>query len=68
MPLLTEKQAAQVLALSIHTLQKLRRTGSPIPFVRVTKKAIRYRSEDIEAYILSQQFRSTSDYEGKNAR
>ena len=61
MTLLNEKQAASMLGLSVFTLQKARRTGGFIPFLKI-KSAIRYDKADIDRYIESQKFRTTSEY------
>lgn len=50
--LLTEAQAAQVLSLSIRTLQSWRGRGSGPQFVRAGR-AVRYRRSDIEEWVES---------------
>lgn len=62
MQLLDERQAAHLLGCSVHKLQKDRRKGSPIPFLKIGR-CVRYRKEDLEAYIISRTFISTSEYE-----
>lgn len=50
--LLTETEAAQRLGVSPITLRVWRHTGrGTIPFVRLGKRSIRYRAEDIERFI-----------------
>jgi excisionase family DNA binding protein len=61
MKLLSEKEAAYVLNCSPYTLQKNRRTGAGIPFVRIGR-SIRYREEDIENYIQNNKYVSTAQY------
>ncbi|MHC1744977.1 MAG: helix-turn-helix domain-containing protein [Syntrophobacteraceae bacterium] len=48
--LITEKQAAQILGLSIQTLRNDRATRRRIPYVKLGK-SVRYRQEDIAAVI-----------------
>ncbi len=60
--LLTEKEAAKILGFSIRTFQKWRGTGDGPQFVRVSARAIRYRREDLEAFIEARVSQSTSDY------
>jgi excisionase family DNA binding protein len=59
--LLTTQQAADVLGVSKAFLERDRWAGARIPFVRVGARAVRYRREDLEAYINRQVRRSTSD-------
>ena len=67
MRLLTEKEAAALLNCSIHKLQRDRRIGSPIPYLKIGR-SVKYRQSDIEAYLEAQRFTSTSEYTGgKNA-
>jgi hypothetical protein len=58
-PLLNERQAAELMSLSVHRLQRLRQTGGP-KFVRVGKSAIRYRVGDLETWIAGRVVSSTS--------
>ena len=60
--LFTEVEAAKVVNCSPRTLQKWRGTGKGPPFVRVTSRCIRYRAEDLEAFIESRVRTSTSDH------
>lgn len=59
--LLNERQAAHFLDCSEFKLQKDRRQGSPIPYLRIGRN-IRYRLSDLEDYLEKQTFRSTSEY------
>lgn len=63
MRLLNENEAAALLNCSIHKLQKDRRTGSDLPFLKVGR-SVRYDLSDVEAYIESRKFTSTSQYQG----
>ena len=58
-PLLNERQAAALMALSVRSLQRLRQVGGP-KFVRVGKSAIRYRVGDLETWIAARVVTSTS--------
>jgi hypothetical protein len=62
--LLNEKQAAELMCLSVRSLQRLRQTGGP-KFVRVGKSAIRYRVGDLEAWIAARVVNSTSQKQEK---
>ena len=59
-PLLTQRQAAEMLALSERTLERIRVTGSGPKFVRCGR-SIRYRLSDVEAWIASRVVGSTSE-------
>ena len=60
--LLTTKQAANFLSVSSAFLERDRWAGAKVPFVRVGSRSIRYRKEDLDAYIKSQTHLSTSGY------
>ncbi len=51
MPLLTEAEAAQRLAICPRTLRKLRKAGE-LHYVRI-RRAIRYTVEDLDRYVES---------------
>ncbi len=59
--LITEKETATMLGCSIYKLQKDRRIGSPIPYIKIGR-SVRYRIEDIQSYLDSQCFTSTTQY------
>lgn len=61
--LVNEQKAAEILNVSIHKLQKDRRIGSPIPYIKCGR-SVKYDVADIESYIEQQKFRSTSEYKG----
>lgn len=48
--LLTQKEAASLLRVSVKTLQILRRTGK-LPFVKFGFHCIRFKQEDIERFV-----------------
>lgn len=58
--LLNTKQAAEYLTLQPCTLEAWRVSGSKIPFVKLGK-AVRYKKENLDAFIESQKRNSTSD-------
>jgi excisionase family DNA binding protein len=60
--LLNTKQAAEYLGVSSSFLEKDRWRGSRIPFIRLGSRAIRYQMADLQAYIDSQSYQSTSEY------
>ena len=63
MKLLNEKQAAIFLGCSIYKLQRDRRIGSSVPFIKIGRN-VRYKLSDLEAYINAQTFNSTSEFGG----
>lgn len=58
--LLTTNQAAERCNLSRRTLEKLRLTGGGPIYIRLGG-AVRYRAEDLDAWIAANRRRSTSD-------
>lgn len=63
--LVSEKVAAEILGCSVWKLQRDRRIGSPIIFVKIGK-SVKYRLSDLEAYIKKHSYVSTSQYEDAN--
>ncbi len=59
--LLFTAEAGFLLGLSPRTLEALRLRGGGPPFVAVTPKAIRYKRQDIAAWITARRRVSTSD-------
>jgi putative DNA primase/helicase len=59
--LLNEDDLAAWLGLSVKTLRNWRVKGGPIPFVRLGRKAVRYREPDVLAFIEANARTSTSD-------
>ena len=57
--LLTEVAAADILCVSIRTLQAWRVRGDGPPFVKVGR-AVRYRRNDLETWVEGRTARSTS--------
>lgn len=60
--LLTTKQAAPILGVSVAFLERDRWAGARIPFVKIGSRAVRYRLSDLHAYIESCICQSTSQY------
>ena len=60
--LLTTKQAAQILGVSVAFLERDRWAGARVPFIKVGSRAVRYRYSDLLAYIESCTHYSTSQY------
>jgi excisionase family DNA binding protein len=58
--LLDEHAVAAWLSISVRTLRNWRVQGGQIPFIRVGKKAVRYRSSDVEAWLASRVRTSTT--------
>lgn len=58
--LLTERHVAGVLRVSVKALQAWRLRGGGPPFIKLGR-CVRYRLEDLEAFIASARRHSTSD-------
>jgi predicted DNA-binding transcriptional regulator AlpA len=67
---LSERAAADALGISSRTLQRWRRTGEAgLPFVRLGRKRIAYRSADIDSWLAANVVSTTSAARGgDNAR
>ena len=59
--LLTTKEAARYLCVSTAFLERDRWAGARIPFVKVGSRAVRYRQEELDAFIESKTRLSTSE-------
>ena len=59
-PLLKEEDAAPFTGHSVSTLQKKRVTGDGPLFVKIGR-SVRYREEDLEAYVSARVVGSTSE-------
>lgn len=59
--LLTEGEAAEYLRLTPRALQAWRYQGRGPRFVRISRRAIRYRLDDLERFIEENLRHSTSD-------
>jgi len=60
--LLTTKQAAELLNMSVAFLERDRWQGALIPFVVIGTRSIRYKLGDLLKYIEGNTKRSTSEY------
>lgn len=49
--ILTTLEASQFLGMSRQFLERDRWKGATIPFVRIGSRSVRYRLEDLEAYL-----------------
>ena len=61
---MNEKETAIALNCSIYTLQKDRVKGNNLPFIKIGRN-VRYLKSDIENYIKSRKFNSTSEYQAQ---
>lgn len=61
MELYNEREIAELLKCKVKTLQAWRHRGGGPPYCVVGAKLIRYRLEDVKAYLDSRITRSTSD-------
>jgi predicted DNA-binding transcriptional regulator AlpA len=59
-PLLTQREAAAILAISVRTLERIRVTGSGPRYIKVSH-SVRYREADLEAWLAAQSRASTSE-------
>jgi len=62
MELLTTKQAAELLNVSVAFLERDRWMGALIPFVRIGRRSIRYNRDTLLDYIKTNTKKSTSEY------
>lgn len=58
--LLTTREAAAFLGVSIAFLERDRWAGARIPFVKVGSRAVRYHPDDLQTFIASRTRSSTS--------
>lgn len=59
--LLTTKESAAYLGVSMAFLERDRWAGARIPFVKIGSRAVRYRQQDLDTYIERGVRTSTSD-------
>lgn len=59
--LLTEQAASKRLAVEARTLQQWRVRGVGPPFVRVSRRCVRYREADLNSWVAERIKRSTSE-------
>ncbi len=59
--LLTENQVADYLNLSPRSLQAWRYRGGGPPFIAISRRAVRYRKDDLDQWVSSLVRTSTSD-------
>ena len=57
---LKTKEAARYIGLAKSTLEKARLYGGGPPFVRVTSRAVRYRVQDLDAWMSQRLVQNTS--------
>lgn len=68
--LLNEQETAEMVNMSVAWLRRARWSGGGIPFIKLNEGrggAVRYRREDVEAFITSRLRKSTSDTGGDHA-
>jgi len=59
-PLMDERELAVYLGLTTRCVQKMRQDGSGPKFIRISRRAIRYRLKDIEQWLTDRTRTSTS--------
>jgi predicted DNA-binding transcriptional regulator AlpA len=62
-PLLNQREAAAILAISVRTLERLRVTGTGPKFIKISH-SVRYRTSDLESWVASRARGSTSASDG----
>ena len=67
MELLTTKQAAEFLGVSMAFLERDRWAGARIPFVRIGSRTIRYLKADLESYVSSRRVEGKIQMGGQNS-
>ncbi len=60
MKLLTARQAGELLGVSPETLERWRGAGTGPAFIKLSGRYIRYRQDDLEAFIQNARRRSTA--------
>jgi predicted DNA-binding transcriptional regulator AlpA len=63
---LSAEQVSKQLGLSVSTLAKLRLSGAGPLYSRLGRRIV-YRPADIDTWVASNQFRSTSEYPAKSS-
>ena len=48
--LLTYKDVAELLGISVPAVKEMRRTGA-LPYVRISERVIRFREQDIQQFV-----------------
>jgi excisionase family DNA binding protein len=59
-PLLTQDEAAELLKLSVRTVERLRVSGTGPKFLKIFR-SVRYRPEDVQTWLASRVRGSTSE-------
>ena len=59
--LLNQRQAADLIGVSERTLECWRSRGGGPPFVKISRRAVRYRRQDIDQWVGERVQRSTSE-------
>ena len=59
--LLTQREAALALRLSERTLERMRVAGIGPRFIRLSRRSVRYRQQDLDAHVASHVVGSTSE-------
>jgi hypothetical protein len=59
-PLLTQDEAAEILKLSVRTMERLRVSGTGPKYLKI-RQSVRYRLSDLETFISARIVGSTSE-------
>ncbi len=58
---LNEQQLADMFGVTVRTIQQWRWSGRGPKFVRISRRCVRYREEDIDAFVAGRVVGSTSE-------
>ncbi len=62
--LIDERETAKALGVTVACLRRWRWAGTHLPFIKLGNRLVRYRMEDVQAFIDSNLRNSTSDQGG----
>ena len=65
-PLITTKQAACRLGVSVKQIEKWRYEGGGPKYIKLGKRSVRYEQEEIENYIVARTFKNSAEEKIKN--
>ena len=60
--LVSQNEAAELLGMSPRYLEARRQRGGGPPFIRISARAIRYRTDDLDEWIEKRRANSTAEY------
>jgi len=66
--LLTPEEAAKIMGRAVTTLQSMRSNGGGPKFIKVGHRTVRYKREDIMAWLEQRTFNNTTEEAQKRGR